>query len=236
MPALITELIDKVDSFEIVRDQIAAILKVESENQVALARTAGKPDPAQWALRVFVERSNPWEAFQDDDEDERFRRVDRTPIVNVWFQRATFDKNRGDAVKTQAATPGIFNIDCYGCGVARDRSTGHDAGDELAAREAQRAVRWCRNILMSAQYFRLGFPRSTTGIVLGRWPDSIEAFQPKQDERSVQQIDAARFALAVEFNEYSPQVVGQPLEIVASEVTRGVGGEVLLRTQINFTP
>ena len=56
-------LIDKQDSFEIVRDQIAAILKTEITSQIALATTAGKPNPDDWKLRIFSERANPWEQF-----------------------------------------------------------------------------------------------------------------------------------------------------------------------------
>lgn len=233
MPAVITELIDKVDTFEVIRDRIAEILKVESANQVALAQAAGKPNPNDWALRVFIERSTPWAEFQDDPESRLVK--PQTPIVNVWFQRAQFDGSRGDVVERQMATPGLFNVDCYGLGVSRDHGAGHVSGDELASRESQRAIRWCRNILMSAHYTRLGFPlpNKTVGR---RWPDSIEVFQPEIEKSSAQKVMGARLVLAVDFNELSPQVVGQPLETVSTEVTRGVNGEVLLTAQINFTP
>ena len=46
-------LIDKLDTFEIVRDEIAAILATEIASQEALA--AGEPDPTLWRLRVFLE-------------------------------------------------------------------------------------------------------------------------------------------------------------------------------------
>ena len=64
--SLIPDLIDKEDTFEIVRNQIALILANESASQVALATTAGKPDPNLWALKVYTERSNPWEQALND--------------------------------------------------------------------------------------------------------------------------------------------------------------------------
>ena len=65
---MIAELIDKQDNSEIVRDQIAAILATEVANQQALATADGK-DPADYKLRIYTERSNPWEAFLNDQTD-----------------------------------------------------------------------------------------------------------------------------------------------------------------------
>ena len=59
---MISELIDKQDNFEIVRDQIAAILVNEVASQMALA-TAEAKDPEDWNLQIFTERSNPWEKW-----------------------------------------------------------------------------------------------------------------------------------------------------------------------------
>ena len=59
MATTLPSLIDKQDSFEIVRDQIAGILYENQLAQQALAVTAGK-DPALWELRVFTEATNPW--------------------------------------------------------------------------------------------------------------------------------------------------------------------------------
>src|SRR3954470_11247609 len=107
MPAQITELIDRADNSERVRDQIAAILLVEQQNQQALATLAGK-DPEQWRLRIFSERSNPWEVFRDQDAED----FDTAPIVNVTFDNSTFDMASSNIVERQKAT-GTFNVDCY---------------------------------------------------------------------------------------------------------------------------
>src|SRR5688500_16825036 len=123
MPALITELIDKVDSSEIVRDQIAAILKVESENQAALAAavTPTPKDPRLWRLRVFLERANPFEEFRDDDIHEV---ADAIPIVNVSYENGSFDRGSGNTFEKQKCN-GTFNIDCYGYGCSTETADGH---------------------------------------------------------------------------------------------------------------
>ena len=50
--------------------------------------TAGGKDPADWKLRIFTERSNPWEEWLNIDAD-----TDTSPVVNVWFDTSTFDQS-----------------------------------------------------------------------------------------------------------------------------------------------
>lgn len=220
MPAQITELIDRLDNSERVRDQIAAILLVEQANQQALAELAGK-DPEQWRLRIFSERSNPWEVFRDPDADG----FDAAPIVNVTFDNSSFDMSTGNTVERQKAM-GTFNVDCYAQGVSTDdtQGLGHTAGDEDAAREAQRAARLVRSILMAGAYTYLGM----RGVVWRRWTQSVTIFQPQQGGQSIEHVVAARVAFQVEFNEFSPQVEGQLLELVSASVKRADTGELVL--------
>jgi hypothetical protein len=227
MPALITSLIDKVDNSEIIRDQIAAILLVESAQQQVLAAAADPAkDPRLWALRVFVERSNPWAEWQDAPS----KQIDATPIVNVTYDNATADAAGSDAIERQKLV-GTFHIDCYGYGVAADTVDGHLAGDHAAALESQRALRLVRNILMSAHYAYLGFPRGSSQFVASRWPQSFTMFQPAFDGRALQRVVACRLALQVEFNEFSPQVEGQPLEIISATVKRKETGEIYFKAK-----
>jgi hypothetical protein len=230
MPARLTELIDKVDYGEQVRDQIGAILAVESAEQQQLAQLAGN-DPQLWKLRVFTERSNAWSEFinrpdpnQPTDED------DTSPIVNVWFDRSQVNLRASNVVEKQQYD-GTFNIDCYGYGISTASADGgHDPGDARAAFEAHRAARLVRNILMSGHYVTLGM----TGVVGRRIVESIQSFQPQIDDRPAQRIVGCRLSLGVEFKELSPQVVGQPLETVSLEVTRADNGELILATQFEF--
>lgn len=219
---MIPTLIDKQDNFEVVRDQIAAILATESASQQALAVVAGK-DPDDWKLRVFTERSNPWEQFLNGP-------TDKSPVVNVWFDDSNFNKGASDPVKRQRSES-TFNIDCYGYAVAEDvPAGGHSPGDEAAAKEVQRAVRLVRNILMAAPYTYLGLQ----GTVAGRWPRSIKVFQPQLGENQANQVVGAQIALQVDFNEFSPQVASVTLEVVGITVKRAEDGEILAVAEFDY--
>ena len=217
------ELIDKQDNFELVRDQIAGILKLETLAQVALATAASKPDPDDWKLRIYTERSNPWEKFLNDD-------TDKSPIVNVWYDNSTFDES-GSNISERQKTTGIFNIDCYGYAISEDDGAGHKPGDREAAFEAQKAVRLVRNILMAAENTYL----QMRGLVWQRWPQAVNIFQPQQNDRPVENIVAGRVAFRVVFNEFSPQVTGDILEFLAVSVKRAEDGSIYFDADYDYT-
>lgn len=220
---MIAELIDKQDNFEVIRDQIAAILATEVASQMALA-TAGGKDPDDWKLRVFSERSNPWEQLLNEQND-------RSPIVNVWFDNSNFDPVASNISERQK-TEGVFNIDCYGYGISSDEAGGgHNPGDKEAAFEVHKALRLVRNILMAAEYTYLGL----RGVVWQRWSKSITVFQPQLDGRQMQQIVGARLAFRVVFNEFSPQVQAETLELVSVDVKRTEDGEIVAEADYDYT-
>lgn len=226
--SMIDALIDKQDSFEIIRDQIAGILVSESTSQQTLAVSLGK-DPNQWKLDVYLERSNPWEKFLNPDflkSDE----LDSIPIVNVWYDNGNFDMSSSNISERQKSV-GTFNIDCYGFGFTKDDpSSGHIPGDRTAALEAQRTIRLCRNILMAATYTYLDL----RGLVWRRWVQSINVFQPELDGRAAQKIVGARMAFQVEYNEFSPQVTPVELELVSIVVDDNTG-RVLIEADYDYT-
>jgi hypothetical protein len=224
MVDLLQSLIDKQDNFEIIRDQIAAILAAESVNQMALAVTAGE-DPALWKLRVFRERSNPWAQFQEREVD------DPSPIVNVWYESGTFDGTKGNVVERQQHQ-GRFNIDIVAYGEAQDEDgePGHIPGDLDAALNLGRAIRLVRNILMASQNTYLQLPRQVVGR---RWPESITSFQP--DDSNAKNVAAARIILAVDFNEHSPQYEGEEIETVFAECKESEAGQVLFEVEYDYT-
>jgi len=227
MSAQITELIDKQDTAEIVRDQIASILRVELSNQETLADDANK-DPRLWKLRIFSERANAWEQYlgaPDQDTD------DATPLVNVAFDRDAFDEKRSDIFERQA-TRATFHLDCYGYGQsADDGGSGHVAGDGKAALEAQRTMRLVRNVLMSAHYRYLGM----RGTVWRRWPVSRQMFRPRLEDKPIQNIVGARLSLEVDFSEFSPQFTPTTLEYLSVTFKRESDGQVLLTTDYDFS-
>lgn len=225
----ITSLIDKVDSFELVRDQVAAILAVELANQVRIASASGR-DARSYCARVYTERTNPWSDFVDLP-DTLENPEHGHPVVNVSFERATYDASASNVVERQRANA-TFNIDCYAYGVAHDDGgMGHCSGDQIAVESAQAVVRVVRNILMSGQWAYLGM----RGSVSRRWVNSIQAFQPAQDGRQIQQVAALRIELQVDFNEFSPQVAGQLLDAITATVRRDGDGRVYLVAEYGET-
>lgn len=220
---MIDALIDKQDNFEVVRDQIAAILVAETSSQQALAVQALK-DPALWTLRVFTERSNPWEQFLNNPPV-------KSPIVNVWYDNSSFVEGSSNVSERQKAEA-IFNIDCYGYAVSSDNNAGgHNPGDKDAAQEVQRAIRLVRNILMAAEYTYLG----KQGLVWQRWPQTITVFQPQQNDNAIQNVIAARIALRVGFSEFSPQVAPETLEFLSIDVKRTEDGEIVLEADYDYS-
>jgi hypothetical protein len=220
---LIQTLIDKQDNFEVIRDQIAAIIVLESNNQQSLAIADGK-DPDLWKLRVFNERYNPWEQFLNTN-------TDRSPIVNVWYDSSNFDGLASNIVERQKAEA-IYNIDCYGYGISSDDgATGHNPGDRDAAFVVQRALRLVRNILMASTYTYLGL----RGLVWQRWPQSVNVFQPNLDAQQVQKIVGARLELRVMFNEFSPQYVPETLEYLSVDVFRQEDGQLVAEADFDYT-
>ena len=217
----IPTLIDKQDNFEVIRDQIAAILVLEVASQMALATLAAK-DPNDFKLRIFTERSNPWEQFLNDQ-------VDRSPLVNVWYDNSNFNLSKSNILERQASET-IYNIDCYGFGISKDDGAGHKPGDREAALEVQKALRLVRNILMAAEYTYLGL----RGLVWQRWPQSITVFQPELGSQPVQQIVGARLAFRVIFNEFSPQFELETLELLSVDVRRVEDGEIVLEADYQY--
>ena len=214
-------LIDKQDTFEVVRDKLAVILATESANQVILA--AAKPNPDDWKLRVFTERTNPWAEYDDDP-------VDVSPIVNIWFDNANFDPASSNVMERQKSEA-VFNIDCYGYAKSKDDGgTGHLPGDQQAAFVVQRCIRLVRNILMAAEYTYLDL----RGIVWSRSFRSVNVFQPQLDGQQMQQVIGARMACRVVFNEFSPQVAEEILELVAVDVLRAENGQILVEADYSY--
>lgn len=211
-------LINKRDNFEIIRDQIAAILKLNSDAQRQYADALGE-DPDFFSFRTFVEASNPFEDWINPPAPG----ANYVPIVNVMFDQSSVQAAGSSSVERQK-TSGIFNIDCYGYGRSRQTDVGHDPGDRTAAFAAQRAVRLVRNILMAGEntYLQL------RGTVWSRMPQSVTMFQPAIDQRAVQNVMAGRISFEVVFNEFSPQVDGPTLEEIGINLIRQpLTGELL---------
>lgn len=225
MVATLAALIDKRDNFELVRDQVAVLLAENTAAQKKLAATVTGKDSALWDLRVFTEQSAPWEVYLNEPPP-----VPAPPLLSVWYESGSFDRSKSDVVKRQAHQ-GIFNIDVYGYAVStvdRNDATKHRPADQEAALTAQRGLRLSRNILMAAQNVYL----QLRGTVAGRWPQSIQSFQPELAEDAALRVWGMRLSLAVDFNEFSPQEEGATLDEVSVDIHRLSDG--LIVAEVDF--
>lgn len=213
---MIEKLIDKQDSFEIIRDKLAYIVASEIANQKILASNENK-EISLWDMKVYLERSNPWEDYMNDVDNT-------TPIINIWYDNSNFIGASSDTVERQAVD-GIYNIDVYAVANSSNNVLGgHNPGDYEASISLQRAIKLVRNIIMSANYTYLDL----RGLVWQRMLQSITTFQPQQDRANARAIIAGRLALKVRFNEYSPQYAGNVVELISTEFRRTEDGQIVI--------
>lgn len=216
----LTALIENLDGFELIRQQIGALLVIERDNQKALATEQSK-DPKQWDFKVYEERSTAYEGALN-------KPFDLTPVVNVWFDSDTFDEKSSTRAEKQKCI-GSYNIDVCGFAKAVGTAEGHMPADKAAALEAHRAARLVRNILMSSVNTYLQLPR---GTAWDRRVQSRQSYQPNQGENPIVSVVALRLRFQVSFNEYGPQYEGVPLANLVAAINRTETGE--LYTTLNY--
>jgi hypothetical protein len=207
MSALISELIDAPDTVEIVRDQIAAILSLELQNQSALAQSAGIPNVKEFEVPVYVENARPYDG---DSVPIRFVNITLPRVISI----------SGNArLGSQKEQSTIF-IDCVACG----NDSGDFRDDKSSSLRAWRVARIVRRILMSDAYTYLGL----RGVVGSRLVTSLEAGTPEKSEREKEAslfFTIIRISLEVQFAERYIEMTGVPLESIAFEVDP-ITGEV----------
>ncbi len=234
---LIQELLDTPDGHEVVAAAIGNLLTVEIANQQVLAVAAGQ-NPEAYRADVYLSRMKPFDTRLEDN--------DLTPIINVWFESANYEKH-GSTVRANRAD-GTFNVDIYGFGQSKRNASsgGQTVGDKQAKQEVDRWLGLTRRIIMSAQYTYLGSQRANSGpdpdisnqFCYGRWVESITTFQPELETRAAITCVGARLALGVHYLIDSPQLVGDVFEIFSSSVFREEDGRLLVAvdTDVSGSP
>lgn len=217
-------LIDKEDNFEIIRNEIAAILALETLNQQNLATLVGK-DPKLWEFKVFVEKSRPFESLDPDD-------FPLPAVVNVSVDNLTFAGNQSMLSLRQTVDPGIFNIDILSPAVnLKKTDPGYISADRQSMIDCQRIVRLIRNILYSVppditlpgdNYPYLNLKK----IVGSRKITTITMFPPKEDNEGVM-VAAARIQLEVKFLETGAEGPFNLLELLQAQTEILPDGEVI---------
>jgi hypothetical protein len=146
---------------------------------------AASEDPEPYRFRVFIERSNPWDVFIDDDDD-------KAPIVNVYYQTTFFDKASSNLVTKQTGIS-RFHVDIFAVATTEETQTGQALGDEHAAKKCQAVARLIRNILMHDDNVQLGLD----SVVRYRWIENITSFLSADSNPGARQIRGVRIVVEV---------------------------------------
>lgn len=219
-------LINKVDSFEMVRDQIAGILVTELANQQALAPGEGQ-DPLDYTLSVYVERDMPVEQWADAGT---VINAATAPIVSVWVDSST----RNDGATATTSGTQIFdvtyNLDVTARGVSSNVvAGGYLPADEDARKRCHAATRLVRNILSALPNRQLLLP-----AIVWAFPtfENLE-FGPAPLDDAEPNISAwnCRMRFRVTMTELSPELaITETLDLIRIDVSDH--GGVILSTEI----
>ncbi len=201
---MITQLLNTNNSFEVVRDAVAAILYNELNEQLALAIAA--PDSVYEALlRSFFDQ-------QPDTTDElnlfveRFVRFNITELnaINLFWDRSLLSK--GTQISNQESNTKII-IEV----IVAHKGTDDIRGDSLASLNLQKMLGVIRSIIMHGNYITLGFARP---FIERRWVNDLNNFRPQENENrvTVDNIISGSVSLNVEFKEKNLGVAVEQLE------------------------
>jgi hypothetical protein len=202
MNSNINYLLSELDNIEIIRNQTAAILKIETENQYSLALESGAPDKRDYKIPVYVEKARPWDITGETADQAPF------PLINILLTDIKQEAHPGSAVNEKKYT-GTFFIDCYGCGnISIDNEIDISDHDSLGTIRAWKTARIARRILMSSYYTYLGL----RGVVKKREIIQIATGAPQNMPESAVSVTTCRISFVVEYFEKSPQAEGVPFE------------------------
>jgi hypothetical protein len=211
----ITELIEAPDILEAVRDQLAALLSLELQNQYALARDKGIPRARDYNIAVFVENSRPY--------DGAVTGQGRISLINVLVSKVIIPASN-PRIGNQKEKAVIF-IDC----AADGNNTGNFRGDKSAAFRAWKIMRLVRRIVMSEQYAYLGM----RGTVTSRTFTQMEAGSP--NTQAALALTVIRSTLEVEFVERSieaPSVILEGIDYTVDADTGQVTANPSLKDRV----
>ena len=178
--ALINEIIPR-QGFEIVRDMIGAILKLELENQKSLQPAVLTED-----INVYSERSTPVENAEE-------------LTINVLLSSANYSG------MTQKDTMGrtIYFIDIY----ASASADHEERGDLRSAKRLHKYLGLCRSIFQYSEYKTLSL---TPGSIGGTSVDDFGVADPDLTRNNSDFIRMARITFSVRIQENQGLIKGDP--------------------------
>jgi hypothetical protein len=208
----IPDLIAEPDIVEMVRDQVAAILSLELQNQYRLAQEKQAPRALDYNVKVYVENARPYESNNP---------ADLLSFVNVTLPKVDIPRSNsrlGDQKET-----GLFHLYCAACG----NDSGNFRDDKSSALRAWKVMRLVRRILMADAYTYLGLRKT----ISQRHIFLMEAGTPPAPEKTALAYTVIRASLEVSFVERSTEVQGVPLEGIDFKVTPETG-EVIAKASL----
>lgn len=187
MSALISNIIP-VQGFELVRDEIGRILKVELENQKTL-----NPSVITEDINVYSERITP---FSNSEE----------LAINVLLTSSNYSG------MTQKDTQGrtLYFIDVYTTGKEKEGLT----GDLVSSSRLHRFIGLIRYILEYSEYKTLGF---SPGFIGGGSVDEFNILEPSQQQDS-DFTRMARITVSYKIQENQSMIQGIPLTKNSTQV------------------
>lgn len=205
MSAVINERLDKPDTIELVREQVAAILYQEMANQHTLAVADGDPVADDYLTTVFVENDEPLNFVESDNP--------LFPLINVSVDREKRASKDSSASVNYRKYNGTILIDCYQTG----NFDGNFAGRK-ATIKAWKLARCVRAILESDEYTYL----KLRGVVTGHEITGRQAFVPDM-QNSALKVVVVRLELEVTYDQASPITTGPGLEIMTIKIEDETG-------------
>lgn len=135
------ELLCEPDAIEVIRDEVAAILAVELDNQYRLAREEDDPHADDYNVSVYVDNDDVMQLVSDEE----------TPFPFINVSLASAEVESGSTVVNRRRMSATFYIDAY--------ATGNQIGTAEAASgaslKAWKLARFVRNILHAENYLNL---------------------------------------------------------------------------------
>lgn len=198
-----TTLQSEPDNIEVIREQIAALLVLDLENQYRLAKEAEDPNKKDYDVSVFVEKDNPIQ-FVEKAENP-------FPLVNVSLE-STEQAGSTATVNRQSMTA-TFYVDVYATGNADSLE---DKGMK-ASMKAWKTARLVRRILRAETNTYLRLRGIVGGVSL-----SFQSGEPA-DAQSAIRVKMVRVTAKVDYTENVEITSGPGIEVISMTVKDDTG-------------
>lgn len=165
--AQIKTLISEADNIEYIRDEIAAILALELDNQYSLAAAAKDKNARDYKIGVYVENDDPIQFVNEGSNP--------FPLVNVSVDN-TVPTSGSSSINKKNMTATIV-IDIYATG----NTNGTEDAGFRASLKAWKTARIVRNILNAEAYTYLNM----RGVVSGRDFEKFQAGEPANKNAAI---------------------------------------------------